>query len=82
MTARGVPSDVGFMRHAPAGRSGEARDWDGLSVDRPTEKQSTTARRAVSVLAQIGTPEAIGLLKKWAEGKDVLGQAAAEALKR
>ena len=48
-----------------------------------SDEQALDARRAVSVLAQIGTPDSVRLLKKWAERvSSLLGQPAVGALKR
>jgi len=62
----------------------KTHDWEKLAADSSTDEQSTAARRAVSVLAQICTPDAIRLLEKWAKENHhgILGPPAAEALKR
>jgi WD40 repeat protein len=74
----------GMPEHAVTLLAEKTGDWERLSADRSTDEQSTAARRAVSLLIQIGTPNAILLLKKWAaqNRNGVLGQSAAEALRR
>ena len=57
----------------------KARDWEKRAAANSKEGETLAARRTVSVLSQIGTPEAIRLLKKWAqqEPDSILGQPAA-----